>query len=58
LPVIPDSSDSGYENRLDYRVADYLTMGDCSDEILLPYFLSILPEGKYADYKARFEVKV
>jgi 5-methylcytosine-specific restriction endonuclease McrBC GTP-binding regulatory subunit McrB len=48
---------SGYENRLDYRVADCLTRGDCPDETLLPYFLGILSEVQYAEYKARFEVK-
>ena len=45
-------------DRLDYGIADGFATGKNADDLLLPFFLGVLPEGKYADYKVKFEVKV
>lgn len=45
---------SEYENRLDHCVTDRLTRDKCADEVLLPFFLGVLPEGKYAEHKGAF----
>lgn len=46
-----------YENRLDYVITNSFATGKRTDDLLLPYFLGVLPEGKYDDYKGIFESK-
>jgi 5-methylcytosine-specific restriction protein B len=48
---------SAYESRIDYGITHGFATGKSADEPLLQYFLGVLPDGKYADYKGRFEVK-
>lgn len=43
-----------YENRLDYVITNSFATGKRTEDILLPYFLGVLPEGKYDDYKGKF----
>lgn len=46
-----------YENRLDYVITNSFATGTRTDDLLLPYFLAVLQEGKYDDYKGIFESK-
>jgi 5-methylcytosine-specific restriction endonuclease McrBC GTP-binding regulatory subunit McrB len=48
---------SDYENRIDYGITSAFATGNSGNDILLSYFLGVLPERKYADYKAKYEVK-
>jgi len=42
---------SDYENRLDFQVSRTFARSRESNEKLLPYFLGILPDDKYNEYK-------
>lgn len=48
---------SVYENRIDYGVTNGFDTGKSADDLIVPYFLGVLSEGKYVDYKMRFVVK-
>lgn len=43
-----------YDDRLDHCVTDRFSRGKSADEVLLPYFLGVLPDGKYAEHKGAF----
>lgn len=45
---------SDYESRLDHCIAARFYSGSSSDEVLLPYFLGVLPEGKYLEHEGAF----
>jgi 5-methylcytosine-specific restriction protein B len=43
-----------YENRLDHCVTERFSRMKSTEESLLPYFLGVLPDGKYAEHMKAF----